>query len=284
MPIKPEEALEVLGVDPAKFENVDALKESFEGDWVKRATAKDDPQVRKDVLGKVQSNARHKLKKYAETYGLEIELKDDVDMLDAIPRFGDALKDKFTELEELRTKSKDALPADVKAQLDKQLKSLEKERDTFKSQAVEWQGKHDTLFADIGKSRLQAAEDAEWNAALGGVQFHQGVDDLKKEGFKAVSRSKYKLQFDEQMKPKLVDASGNPIKNPKKAGELLTLSEAIKFDAAALKLEANNPRANVPAPVQTEKRTVTFSDNDTPGAKRPANPRERTYARPLLGR
>lgn len=266
MPIKPEEALEIVGIDPTKYESADALKEEFESAWVKKDQAKNDPDVRKSVLGKTFDTGRHKLKKFAEEAGIEVEGADfkNGDLLDLIPKVNEAVKVKLGEVEEWKKKAEKAVPDDVLKENEKRLKLLEKERDTFKSQAVEFQDKYTALETEVKTSKAKQAEASEWNAALGGINFHQGVDDLKRKGFIATAKEKYRLQFGDDGKATLTDANGNPMKHPKKAGELLTLAEALKMDAKELKLEAVNPHAN--KPVAQERKVLRFGEGSGEGS------------------
>lgn len=271
MAIKPEEALEVAGIDPSKYDSVDDFRTAFEGDWVKRENAKNDPDVRKSVLGKVNDAGRQKLRKYAEEYGMEVDGADfkNGDLLDLVNKFGGALKGKFGEIEELRTKAEKAVPDDVVAEWKKKNDAITKERDAFKGQAVEWQEKFTALEAQVKASNAKRAEETEWGNALSGVQFHQGVNDLARKGFVATAKEKYRLQFGDDGKASLTDASGNPIKHPKKAGELLSLGEALKIDAKEMKLIAANPHEGKPVH-QAPTRVLKFGqqpEGDRPKAR-----------------
>lgn len=279
MPIKPEEAVEVFGLDLSKYDDVDTLKSFVDSTWVKRANAKDDPELRTEVLGKVNRVARTRLSGIAKEYGLEMDSKmlTEGDPVDIIPEIGKALKTKFGEIDELRAKAEKAVPDDVLNDIKGKLKAAEKERDTFKTQATEFQQNYDKLTGEIKQTKAKAVEDSEWNAALSGIQFHQGVDDLKKAGFLAVSKSKYRIELDDDFKPKLVDAKGSPIKHPKKGGEFLTLSEALKLDAKEMKLEGVNPHAGKPVPAGAKPQPMRMGETQPD-----PNRKQRYIAPPMM--
>ncbi len=278
MPITEKAALAVFGVDDlAKFETEEALKGFVDSTWVKRDHANDDPDVRKSVLGKVNRVARTRLSGIAKEYELDLDgkLMSDGDPVDIIPELGKALKAKFGEIGELREKAEKALPEDTIKEWDKKLKGLEKERDLFKSQASELQGKYDGLFNEVKTTKAKTVEDREWNNALAGIQFHPGVDDLKKEGFKAIARQKYRIELDDEFTPKLVDAKGSPLKHPKKGGEFLSLAEALKIEAAEMKLVGTSVHGNKPAP----QRPAPMTMNPAPAGPQK---KERYIANPML--
>lgn len=278
MALTEKAALSIFGVeDLSKFENEEALKTFVDGAWVKRENAKDDPEIRTALMGKVNRVARTRLSGIAKEYDLELDSKlmSEGDPVDIIPEIGKALKSKFGDIDELRDKVSKALPEDTIKDWEKKIKSTEKERDTFKSQAAELQGKYDGLFNEVKTSKAKSVEEKEWNNALAGIQFHQGVDDLKKEGFKAIAKNKYRIELDEEFTPKLVDAKGSPIKHPKKGGEFLTLSEALKLEATELKLVGTSVHGNKPAPTRPAPMTMKPDVNPQPK-------RERYIANPML--
>lgn len=278
MPIKPEDALEILGfTDLSKFEDTDTFKEAVEKDWVKKASAASDPDVQQQVMSTKYRVGRKRLGDLAKTLGVDVddELLKSGDLLDIIPKVNEAVKPVLEDLNGWKAKAEKAVPDDVVKEWQGKLKTAEKERDAFKGQAVEWQEKYNGLDTEVKTSKRKGIVDGEWNAALGGIQFHQGVDDLKRKGFVAAMKEKYRIDIDDEFKPRMVDASGNPVKHPKKAGEMLGLAEAIKQEAATMKLLGENPHGGKPVtPAAAGQRTPSF----TPQAPTPPPAPQRRIA------
>lgn len=244
MPIKPEEALEVIGLKPEDYDTVDAFKEAVEGKYVSLDTAHTNPSVTAKVLGKFNDVVRRKVGKMAKE--LDIELPKDAAALDLIDTITDPVIGLKGELGTWKTKAEGAVAEDVLKDWQKKLTTAEKERDAFKSQAQEFGKKYEDLNTEITTSKRKNTIDGAWNGALNGVTFHSGVDDLRKEGFVAKVKAKYKLEVDDDGKLSLMDDKGQLVKHPKRAGEMLTLAEAVKIEAAAFKLLNDNPHANKP--------------------------------------
>lgn len=244
MPIKPEEALETIGLDPSKYDTVDAFKEAMEERYVTIDAAHTNPAVTKRVLGKFNGVIERKVGKIAKDLGVDVPK--DVDALDLIDIISDPVASLKGEVSQWKEKAEKGLGDDVVKEWEKKVKTLEKERDLFKGQAVEIEGRYNTLNEEIATTKKRTVIDTTWDRALASVPFHSGVNELLKEGFVSKVKQKYQIELDEELKPTLKDAKGNPIKHPKKVGELLTLDEALKLDAKEFKLVADNPHANKP--------------------------------------
>lgn len=269
MPIKPEEALEVVGFDPAEYESVEDFRAAVEQKFVARAEASKD----KDVVGKVLGQFNHVLTRKFKQLSKEIgaELPEDaapLDMLDALTPAIGGLKKEVTSWKE---KAEKGVGDDVVKEWQNKLKTVEKERDTFRDQAKEFGEKYESLNTEIATGKKNAVIKGEWEKAVGGIKFASTVDELRKEGFMSKVRGKYRIDLDDELKPRLVDAEkGEPIKHPKKAGELLTLAEALAFEAKELKLTSDNPHGDKQvrkAEEQTERKPAV---NTMPTKRQPA--------------
>jgi hypothetical protein len=269
MPIEAKDAFEVIGLDPSKFEDVDAFKEAVEQRWVSRESAHNEKDIAARITGKYNRLFRNRFGRLATELGVDID--DTADPIDIFEKqITPAIVEKAKEVGSWKEKAEKAVGDDVVKEYTAKIKGLEKERETFASQAKEWQSKYEGLDTEVKQGKRKSVVDNEWNAALGAIQFHQGVDDLKRKGFVASIKEKYKIDLDDEFKPKMLDANGNPVKHPKKAGELLSLKEAVEMEAKALKLVAENPHANKPvAPQRQPPRTVGFGQQQTPPADGP---------------
>ncbi len=251
MPIKPEEALETIGFDPAKFDTVDDFKEAMEKKFLAREQAHADPDVTSKVLGKFNGVLRRKAAKLGKE--LDVDLPEDADPIDLIDSLVPAVGTLKGSINTWKEKAEKAVPEDIVKDWEKKVKALEKERDLFQGQAKDVEAKYNALNEEIVTTKKRTVVDTAWERALAGIPFHQGVDELRKEGFVAKAKTKYRIELDEELKPMLKDDKGNPIKHPKKVGELLTLDEALKLDAKEFKLIAENPHANKPVEQTTRK-------------------------------
>lgn len=276
MPIKPEEAVETLGFDLSTFDDVDGFREALEKKFVARDQAVNDKDINSKVLGKFNSVLTRKVSKVAKELDIEVsEGTNPIDMIDLLAPGITGLKSSANEWKE---KAEKGLGEDVLKDWEKKLKAVEKERDIFKGQAVEVETKFNALNEEITTTKKRTVVDKEWDGAVSAITFHAGVDDLRKEGFLAKMKSKYKVELDDELKPSLKDAQGNPIKHPKKVGELLALKEALILDAKEFKLTADNPHANKPVERSNGRPAAT-----PPPAPQPVGGRRERQAAPRWG-
>jgi len=274
MAIKPEEALEIVGIDVSKYETTDDLRTAFEAEWVKMDRVADNAKAREMVIGKVNRVASTRLGGIVKDFELDVDpevLKKDP--LDIIAEVSKALKPKFEEIKTLREKAEKAVPDDVLNDLKGKLESKDKEVSTFKTQAAEYQKKYDDLNLEITTKDRNAKVNADWDAAYKGIEWNESVDELKREGFDAKSRKKYKVEVQDDGNTRLLDAKGEPVSHPKKAGEYLSLTEALKRDADELGLTKKNPHAGK----KVERKATSTTMDDVPGR----TPREVYIAEPV---
>jgi hypothetical protein len=265
MPIKPEEALEVMDFDLSKFDSVEDFKTAVERKFVSRETAQNDKELSGKILGKFNRVFRTKLGKIGNAIGADVD--DSLEPLDILDQFIPAISNKVGEIDQWKKKAETAVADDVVKEWQTKLKSTEKERETFKQQAVEWQEKFNGLDTEVKTTKRKSIIDREWDQALSGVAFHPGVDDLKKRGFVSAAKERYRIDLDDELKPKMVDASGNPIKHPKWAGELMSLSDAVKDMAKEFKLLQDNPHAGKPVAQSFQQRPIQQNVQAAPSAQ-----------------
>jgi hypothetical protein len=262
MPIKPEDALEVMDFDLSKFDTVEDFRNAVERKFVSRETAQNDKELSGKILGKFNRVFRTKLGKIGNAIGADVD--DSLEPLDILDQFIPAISNKVSEIDSWKKKAETAVADDVVKEWQSKLKSTEKERETFKQQAVDWQEKYNGLDTEVKTTKRKSIIDREWDQALSGVAFHPGVDDLKKRGFVSAAKERYRIDLDEELKPKMVDASGNPIKHPKWAGELMSLSDAVKDMAKEFKLLQDNPHAGKPVSQPFQQRPIQQSVQSAP--------------------
>lgn len=273
MPIKPEEALEVIGLSPDRYDTVEAFKDAIEAKYVARDSAHTDPAVASKIMGKFNGVLSRKVNKLAKE--LEYDLPKDADPLDLLDAIAEPVLGLKGQVTSWKEKAEKNIADDVLKEWEKKVKLVEKERDLFRGQAQEFGKKYEDLTAEITTTKRNGIIGGAWSAALNSVPFHNGVDDLRKEGFVSKVKSKYKVDVDDDGKVTLLNDKGELVKHPKRAGEMLTLDEAIKMEAQAFKLVADNPHAGKPAEhriVQPQQRQPQVPQ--VPGA-RPRTPAKR---------
>ncbi len=84
---------------------------------------------------------------------------------------------------------------------------------------------------------------------LGGM-FSDTADDMKRQGFFAIQKGKYKMFLDENGKFDISDMEGKRIANPDKMGEFFTPEQVYVRDMKEMKVfkEVDSNRQQPPAP------------------------------------
>ena len=243
MAIKPEEALEVFGIeDLSKFETADAFKAEVEKKWITKESAYKDPEVAEKVFGKINRGFAMELSKINDSFelGLEdIEKKKPMDVLKMLP---DAFKPRLDKVKELEEKLKGAAPAEALTRFEEEKKELHKKLSAFEKSAKEWEGKYTDLDTRVKTSERTGKINGEWDGALKAISFAPTVDELRREGFISKAKAKYQVLLDDEGQPYAANEKGEPLMNPKKAAERWTLKDALAAEAATLKLTGVNPQ------------------------------------------
>lgn len=257
MPIKPEAVIGYLGVDLEKFENEDAFKAHFDSTFIRKEIAHDDGEVQNRVFGKTNNVLRGKLKNTVKAIGIE-DIEVDWDKANPAEII-DVLKDKVsgsvtalrTELEAAKKSTSGKSTKDIE-ELQQKLDAAIRERDAFGAQAKDFESKYSTLEGSIKQREAQAKIDGVFERAMDAVKFRDDVNAYARKGFEADMRSKYKLEFGEDGKAKVIGPDGNPIMNPSKAQTYMTMEEIMSRHAEEAKLTGGNPQGGTPV-----KRVVT---------------------------
>lgn len=245
MPIKPEEALEVFGLEPKeleKYDSADAFKTDVEKKWITRESAAKDKCIADVIFGKVNRGLRKELSDLNEIMELgmeDIETKNPIEVIKSLPEI---FKPRFEKVKDLEEKLKTAAPADVVAKYESEKKELDKKLKAFEKNAKEWEGKYTELDTKIKTSDRNAKINGEWDGAINAIPFAPTVGELVKEGFKAKAKAKYQVLIDDEGKTYAANEKGEPLMNPKKAAERWSLADALKADADAMKLIGINPQ------------------------------------------
>ena len=265
MPIKPEEALEVFGIeDLNKFDTPDAFKAEVEKKWITKEAAYKDQEVVDKVWGKMNRGFSKELSDINDAFELGIEDIDKKKPMEVLKMLPDAFKPRIEKVRELEEKLKTAAPADVVSKYEDEKKELHKKLTAFEKSAKEWEGKYSSLDTQVKTNERNGKINGEWDGALKSIPFASTVDDLKKKGFIASAKEKFQVLIDDEGKTYAANEKGEPLMNPKKAAERWTLKDALAAEAAALKLTGVNPQGGKPVaptvkPREQEEQVGRFS-------------------------
>jgi hypothetical protein len=248
MPIDPKEALQYLGIDPETVENLDAFKTHVSTTYVPRDKAHLDKEVTAKVFGSVNGALRTKLK----GAGKELELADvkwdDLDPAEGIDLITAKAKARTAELSALLEESKKGVkPAKEVEELSRKYEEAKKFTDELKGQLGTWEQKYTTLEKSVAQREREARINAQWERAMGGLKFNEGITPLAVKGFHASVKEKFAVEFDDEGNPYAVDAtSKSRVPNPNKAHDFLGLDDLVKSYAEQEKLIGGNPNAGKP--------------------------------------
>ena len=273
MPVKPEAAIEYLGLKLEEFEDDDAFKAHFDGQFVRREIAHDDSEVKNKVFGKINSVLRGKMKNLAKANGIDGVEFDKTDPADLVDILNEKLSGSVTALREELTEAKKSTGGKATKEveeLQRQLQAATTERDAFGSQAADFEARYKDLEGGMKQREAQARVDGAFSRALEALPFREDVNGYARKGFESEIRSKYKLEFGEDGITKVLDADGKPLMNASKAQTYLSLDEIVKKNAEEAKLVGGNPQAGTGV-----KRTVTTMATTTPSANSAPPPAER---------
>lgn len=248
MPIKPEDVLGYLDIDPTKFDNVDAFKEQYDKEWVKAADAANNPDIQNRATSKLRSVLRSALKKHVSAFELDgVEINDETDPVKLLKELHEPIASKYNEkigtLETaLKDKSGDKAIKEYEAkygELDKKYKDLE---GLHKAQVE----KYVTLETGVAEEKKSAKVNGVWEQAVNAVKFKTGLDELTKDGFLSKMRKEYQVMFDEEGNAYTADREGKRIADKAKAQKFRELPDLLAERAKEFKLDQSNHQAGAP--------------------------------------
>jgi len=246
MPIKPEVALEFFGIDPEKFENDDAFRETAAKEWTKSAEAIKDPNVMSAVTGRMNGVIAGALKKSFKALELPTEGIDfdKTPPAEIVVVLAETAKKTFTEREGKLTESlKGKGTEEAKKEYERQLAELSKKAQEYESVNSSLRGEIEGIKKAETEREAQRRVSTEWEqaelVALKDIKFK---NELEKKGFEAAARERFKVTFDEKGEPYWVGKDGKRIQDGSKHQAFKGGSELLKDLAAELKVGDVNPR------------------------------------------
>lgn len=254
MPIKPEEAIELIkfmGIDPETTETIDAAKDLFGNDFIRKSEAiKDETIITKVIgtrMGSLQTDAVRNFKELGVDFEPE-EIKGK--KLEEILKIGSAkVKNKFEEIKSTSGGGDEAVKA-----WEKKYESQKKKLEETTGLVTSLQKQYEELDLNVKTEKRNSKINEYKKEAIKEVKLRSDLDQLTLVGFNAHLNSKYKIELDEEEKPFVVDLATNArIQSKKKAG-FADFGELFEMEAAANKLISLSPHEGKPAPTKpTEK-------------------------------
>jgi len=247
MPIKPEEAIEILqfiGIDPEKTETIDAAKDKFGADFILKSEAiKDDVIASKIVgsrMGALETEAKRTFKEIGvEFEGEEIKGK----KLEDILKLGATkVKEQFEQIKKLNTGGDDA-----SKEWEKKYTAQQKKLADTQELAKSLQEQYTSLEGTYKTEKKQAKLTDYKKSQIADIKFKSDINTLMLDGFHANIEKKYGIDFDEKDEPFVIDRSTNSrIQSKKNAGKFADFGEIFELEAAANKLIAESPHGGKP--------------------------------------
>jgi hypothetical protein len=248
MPIDPKEALQYLGVNAEEMENIDAFKAHVSTTYVPRDQAHKDPEIAKQIFGKVNNGLRTRLKGVGKELGIDAKF-DELDPADGIDLLAASAKARTAELSQQLDELKKGIgkPGKEVEELTTKYNEAKKLADDLTGRLGDWESKYNNLEQTVQQRERQARIDAQWERAIGGLKFNEGVTPLAVKGFHAAVREKFAVDFDDEGTPYAIDAVAKKrVPNPNKAHDSLSLDDLVKSYAEQEKLIGGNPQGGKP--------------------------------------
>lgn len=247
MPIKPEEAIELLqfiGIDPEKTETIDAAKDKFGTDFILKSEAIKDDKIIGAVVGSRMGALETETKRTFKEIGVEFEGEEiKGKKLEEILKIGASkVKEQFETLKKT-SGGGDEASKEWEKKYNAQLKKL---NDT-QTLAQSLQEQYSTLENTYKTEKKQAKLTEYKKSQIANVKLRSDLDQLRLEGFNAILEKKYAIDFDEKDEPFVIDKTTNSrIQSKKNAGKFADFGEVFELEAAANKLISESPHTGKP--------------------------------------
>ena len=252
MPIKPEEAIELIkfmGIDPETTETIDAAKDLFGNDFIRKSEAIKDEIIISKVVGSRLGSLQTELIREYKAIGVEFEPEEiKAKKLEDILKIGSAkVKSKFDEIKSTSGGGDEAVKA-----WEKKYESQKKKLDETTGLVANLQKQYEELDSTVKTEKRNSKINEYKKEAIKEIKLRSDLDQLTLVGFNAHLNSKYKIELDEEDKPFVVDLSTNArIQSKKKAG-FADFGELFEMEAAANKLISLSPHEGKEAPKKVE--------------------------------
>jgi flagellar biosynthesis GTPase FlhF len=248
MPIKPEEALELVNfLNLNEVENLEEAKEKFQENWV-------NSKELNDKLGKINGTIAHVAKRAFEPFGVTLTEEDfkDKKAQDVLRMASERARDAYEkQQDEWQQRADKSGSEELVKEWEKKHKSLEKkltEVDTARQEAI---NQFEQFKNRMVEEQKQTKINHTFERELGSIKLDPSVNEFTIKGFKATIGEKYAIDLEDDGNIYVKDRnSGERLKSKEKAGSFLNLSDVLLAEATAAGIIMKNPSAGqrVPRP------------------------------------
>ena len=238
-----------MGIDPETTETIDAAKDLFGNDFIRKSEAiKDEAIISKVVGSRLGSLQTEAIREY-KGIGVEFEPEEiKGKKLEEILKIGSAkVKNKFEEIKSTSGGGDEAVKA-----WEKKYESQKKKLEETTGLVTSLQKQYEELDLNVKTEKRNSKINEYKKEAIKEIKLRSDLDQLTLVGFNAHLNSKYKIELDEEEKPFVVDLATNArIQSKKKAG-FADFGELFEMEAAANKLISLSPHDGKEAPKKVE--------------------------------
>jgi flagellar biosynthesis GTPase FlhF len=250
MPIKPEEALEIVNfLNLNEAENLEEAKEKFQENWV-------NSKELNEKLGKINGTIAHVAKRAFEPFGVTLTEEDfkDKKAQDVLRMASERAREAYEkQQEEWQQRADKSGSEELVKEWEKKHKSLERkltEVDTARQEAI---NQFEQFKIKIADEQKQSKINHTFEKELLAIKLDPSVNEFTIKGFKATIGEKYAIDLEDDGNIFVKDKkSGERLKSKEKAGSFLNLSDVLLAEATAAGIIMKNPSAGqrVPRPGQ----------------------------------
>ena len=250
MPIKPEEALEIVNfLNLNEAESLEEAKEKFQENWV-------NSKELNEKLGKINGTIAHVAKRAFEPFGVTLTEEDfkDKKAQDVLRMASERAREAYEkQQEEWQQRADKSGSEELVKEWEKKHKSLERkltEVDTARQEAI---NQFEQFKIKIADEQKQSKINHTFEKELSAIKLDPSVNEFTIKGFKATIGEKYAIDLEDDGNIFVKDKkSGERLKSKEKAGSFLNLSDVLLAEATAAGIIQKNPSAGqrVPRPGQ----------------------------------
>ena len=248
MPIKPEEAVEMLNfLNLNEAESLEEAKEKFQESWV-------NSKELNEKLGKINGTIAHVAKRAFEPFGVTLTEEDfkDKKAQDVLRMASERAREAYEkQQEEWQQRADKSGSEELVKEWEKKYKSLERkvgEIDTARQEAI---SQFDQFKQKVADEQKQTKINHTFERELSAIKLDPSVNEFTIKGFKATIGEKYAIELEDDGSVFVKDRkSGERLKSKEKAGSFLNLSDVLLQEASAAGIIQKNPAAGqrVPRP------------------------------------
>ena len=270
--IENKDILNYLGIEETDIESLDAFREKFENEFVKKSVLKDPksneykefaPTFVGKVTGSTQTALNRKLKEFGiELEASEIQGKKIEDVIETgVTRLAETLNSKVVDLEGKLTKGKDEVTKELETKFGSISKKYSELESAYSSLKTEYQTAEDDWKNKFKSEKVNYLV-AKQNES---IKWKAGIKDIEREGYFSRLKNNYKIDLDEQSNSlEVFDVNGNRIPNPKKSGTWKTYSEILEEEGVKNEVWAVNATANNMNQMNQNAMKFTTQQNNAP--------------------